>query len=205
MHIRANIRDKTWWKGLIVSAAFLVASATFLGLSIFYGEVLAIVICGLSTALFGFIVVASLMPGQFASMQMVKGEMTPKQLEAAIAAEDFTRPIRFLRKKLRPSLLLVSQNWIVVEDHANPVYVPKAKVRKIQMLMESVEFGPEASGDGHTYLHLYNYFVLSCDGGRRFASGLIAYDDVPEAKRVLHAHFPHIPIEEVHKVKAWKQ
>lgn len=96
MHIDANIRGKAWWKGLVVSALLLAASAFFLVLSIAYGEVVGMVVPGLCTALFGFIVVASLMPGQHVSMQMVKGEMTPKQLEAAIAAEDFERPIRFL-------------------------------------------------------------------------------------------------------------
>jgi len=70
--INANIHDKTWWKGLIVSVLILAASVFFLVLSIAYGEVVGMVVSGLCTALFGFIVVASLMPGQLVSMQMVK-------------------------------------------------------------------------------------------------------------------------------------
>ena len=162
-------------------------------------------VSGICTALFGFIVVASLMPGQLVSMQMVKGEMTPKQLEAAIAAEDFEQPIRFLQKSGRPGLFLASENWIVVEEHGNPVFIPKTKVRKIEMLMEPVEFGPELSGDGNTYTHFYNYFVFTCDEKHAFATGLISYDDAPEAKRAIQEHFPHIAIEEVHTPKEWKQ
>ena len=205
MHIDAHIRGKAWWKGLIVSALLLAASAFFLVLSITYGEVVGMVVSGLCTALFGFIVVASLMPGQHVSMQMVKGEMTPKQLEAAIAAEDFDRPIRFLQKAGRPGLFLASENWIVVEDHGNSVYVPKSKVRKIEMLMEPVEFGPELSGDGNTYVHYYNYFVFTCDEKHAYATGLISYDEAPEAERIVQAHFPHIPIVEVHTPREWKQ
>lgn len=205
MKLNVTIRNKTWWKGLIVSAFFLVASIFFFVLSIIYGEIVGMVVSGICTALFGFIVVASLMPGQYASMQMVKGEMTPKQLEAAIAAEDFERPIRFWQKDFRPGLFLVSQNWIVVEDHGNPVYVPKSKVRKIEMLMEPIEFGPELSGDGNTYMHYYNYFVFTCDEKHAYATGLISYDDTPEAKRVVQEHFTDIPIEETYKVKEWKQ
>ena len=99
----------------------------------------------------------------------------------------------------------MSQNWIVVEDHGNLVYVPKSKVRRIEMMMESVEFGPELSGDGNTYKHFYNYFVFTCDEKHAFATGLIAYDDTPEAKRVVQEHFPDIPIKETYKVKEWKQ
>ena len=205
MKLNVKIRNKTWWKGLIVSAFFLVASIFFFVLSIIYGEIVGMVVSGICTALFGFIVVASLMPGQYVSMQMVKGEMTPKQLEAAIAAEDFERPIRFWQKDFRPGLFLVSQNWIVVEDHGNPVYVPKSKVRKIEMLMEPIEFGPELSGDGNTYMHYYNYFVFTCDEKHAYATGLISYDDTPEAKRVVQEQFPDIPIKETYKVKEWKQ
>ncbi|MBQ9057723.1 MAG: hypothetical protein IJ125_00900 [Atopobiaceae bacterium] len=79
-------------------------------MSIAHGEVVGMVVLGICTALFGFIVVASLMPGQHVSMQMVKGKMSYKELEAAIASEDFERPIRFLQKAGRAGLFLVSDN-----------------------------------------------------------------------------------------------
>ena len=43
MHIDARIRDKSWWKGLVVSALLLAASAFFPVLSIAYGEVVGMV------------------------------------------------------------------------------------------------------------------------------------------------------------------
>lgn len=205
MKITLNYRNATWKKGLAAAVLLLGASLAFLAMGIAFRETVAIVLSALGVTLFGFFLVSLLNPNMLACMQMVKGEMSYKQLQQAIAAEDFERPIRFLQKDFRPGLFLVSDNWIVVEEHGNTVYVPKSKVRKIEMLMEPVEFGPEASGDVHTYLHFYNYFVFTCDEKHAFATGLISYDDAPEAMRVVQAHFPLIPIEEVHEVKEWKQ
>lgn len=205
MKIELNERGKDWAKALAACILFLAIAAFFLVMGIVNRTVVAIVVGAIGTALFGAFTVMMLNPNMLSCMQMVKGEMSYKELEAAIAAEDFERPIRFLHKAGRPDLFLVSESWIVVEDHGNPVYVPKSKVRKIEMLMEPVEFGPEASGDGHTYMHYYNYFVFICVEKHAFATGLIAYVDASEAWRVVQEHFPHTPTEEVHAPKEWKQ
>lgn len=205
MKIELNERGKGWAKGLVACALLLAIAAFFLVVGILKRTAVAIVVGAIGTALFGVFTVMMLNPNMLSCKQVVKGEMSYKELKAAVEAEDFERPIRFLQKAGRPGLFLASDNWIVVEVHGNPVYVPKSKVRKIEMLMEPVEFGPEASGDGNTHMHYYNYFVFICDEKHAFATGLIAYDDASEAWRVVQEHFPHIPIVEVHTPKEWKQ
>ena len=205
MKLELKERDKRWIKALVACVILLVAACFFFALSIVYHEIVLTVVCGIGGVLFGTGTLLLINPNQLACMQVVKGEMTYKQLKAAVEAEDFERPIRFWQKDFRPGLFLVSQNWIVVEDHGNPVYVPKSKVRKIEMLMEPIEFGPELSGDGNTYMHYYNYFVFTCDEKHAYATGLISYDDTPEAKRVIQKHFPYMPFEVVREVKEWKQ
>lgn len=205
MKLELKDLNKSWAKALAICGALLAADVFFLVYGILIHESVAIVVFGIGAAMFGIFTILLLNPNQLACMQVVKGEMTYKRLKAAVEAEDFERPIRFWQKDFRPGLFLVSQNWIVVEDHGNPVYVPKSKVRRIEMLMEPVEFGPEVSGDGNTYMHFYNYFVFTCDEKHAYATGLISYDDTPEAKRVVQEHFPDIPIKETYKVKEWKQ
>ena len=205
MKVKLRDRDKNWGRAVAFCILMLACAAFFLVLGIYYKETAGIVVGAIGTALFGAGTFLLLNPNQLAKMQVVKGEMSYKELKAAVESEDFERPLRFFQKDGRPGYFLVSENWVVFEDHDHPVYVPKSKVRKIEMLMEPVEFGPELSGDGNTYMHYYNYFVFTCDERHAFATGLISYDEAPEAKRVVQAHFPHIAIEEVHTPREWKQ
>ena len=192
-------------KALLFCVALLAGSIVILVMGIIHRKASAILLGASGTTLFGFFILLLANPNQLACMQMVKGEMTYKQLKVAVEAEDFEQPIRFTQKKLRPGLFLVSRNWIVVEDHSNLVYVPKSKVRQIELRMEPVEFGPELSGDENTYTHLYHYFVFICDEKHAFATGLFPRDIATGAWRVIQRHFPNIPIQEVDTPMEWKQ
>ena len=205
MKVELRDRDKNWGRAVVFCILMLACAAFFLVLGIYYKETVGIVVGAVGTALFGAGTFLLLNPNQLAKMQVVKGEMSYKELKAAVESEDFERPLRFFQKDGRPGYFLVSDNWVVFEDHGNPVYVPKSKVRRIEQIPESVELGPEYSGDEHTYLHYFYYFKFICDGGKAFATGLIWHERLEDARHVVQGHFPHIPIEELHTPKEWKQ
>lgn len=205
MKVELKDRDKNWGKAVAFCILMLACAVFFLALGVYHKETVGIVVGGIGTALFGAGTFLLLNPSQLAKMQVVKGEMTYKQLKEAVEAEDFEKPIRFFQKDGHPGYFLVSENWAVFEEHGNPIYVPKSKVRRIELMSEPVELGPEYSGDGGTYLHYLYYFKFTCDKGQAFVTGLIWHDRLEQAWHVIKEHFPHIPIEEVHTPKEWKQ
>ena len=90
MKVKDKTRDKTWVKAVVACAVLLAAACFFLALSIVYRETVPAVVCGIGVALFGTGTFLLLNPNQLACMQVVKGEMTYKQLKAAVEAKDYT-------------------------------------------------------------------------------------------------------------------
>ena len=205
MKVELKDRDKNWGKAVAFCGMLSIGALVVLAFGAFNDDTFVTLIGCIGAILFGAFTVLLSSPRFLSCMQVVKGEMSYRQLKEAVEAEDFEKPIRFFQKDGRPGYFLVSENWVVFEEHGNPVYVPKSKVRRIEQIPESVELGPEYSGDGGTYLHYLYYFKFTCDKGQAFATGLIWHDRLEQAWRVIQEHFPHIPIEEVHEPQEWKQ
>ncbi|MBR5950462.1 MAG: hypothetical protein IKZ87_03410 [Actinomycetaceae bacterium] len=107
MQIKLNYRDKNWKQALAYLIPLLALSLFFLVFGIIYKETVLVVIFSIVTALFGFFIFLLLNPKHLACMQMVRGEMSYKELQQAIAAEDFKR-IFTPSQNRKPKTFLVS-------------------------------------------------------------------------------------------------
>ena len=205
MKVELKGRDKNWRKAVAFCGILSIGALVVLALGAFNYDTFVTLIGCIGAILFGALTVLLSSPKFLSCMQVVKGEMSYEELKEAVEAEDFEQPIRFFQKESRPGYFLVSENWAVFEEHGNPIYVPKSKVRSIELMSEPVELGPEYSGDGGTYLHYLYYFKFTCDKGQAFVTGLIWHDRLEQAWHVIKEHFPNIAIEEVREPQEWKR
>lgn len=189
--IEVNLRDKTWRNGLIAAMFMLIVGIFILSVGIYAKSIIGIIIGALSTLMFGFFTFLLANPSQHVSMQMVKGEMSYKELQKAIASEDFERPIHFIWKASKPSLFFVSDNWVVLGDKiGTPVYIPKHKIKSIEVRSETLEISNDKSWDGQEHQTPYYYFRFKCDEKHIFECGYIKATNVERAIYEISKYFP---------------
>ena len=189
--ININLRDKSWKKGILASVMLLVIALFILVLGLYTKETVAIVIGGIGTVLFGFFVYLMANTSQHVSMQMVKGEMSYKQLKDTIAQERFEKPIQFLYGAGKPYLFLVSDDWVVLGDKiGTPVYIPKYKVKSIEVRSDTLDISDDESWDGQEHQAPYFYLRFKCDDKHIFECGLIRPNSINRVLNVLSRYFP---------------
>ena len=189
--IQVDLRDKEWRKGLIVTSIMFILAVLILAGGIYTKTIAAIVIGGIGTALFGFGTFLGANPNQHVSMQMVKGEMSYRQLQDAIAKEKFEKPIQLLYGAGKPTLFLVSENWVVLGDKiGTPVYIPKNKVKFIEVRNDTLEVADHESYDGQAYQAPYCYLRFKCDEKHIFECGLIKPKNMMRVLKELRRYFP---------------
>ena len=191
MKININLRDKKWKKGLLASIMLLAIALFILSLGLYTKETVALIIGGIGTAMFGFFVYLMANTNQHVSMQMVKGEMSYKELKDVIANERFERPIRFLYGADKPNLFLVSNDWVVLGDKiGTPVYIPKNKVKSIEIRSDTLDIPNDESWDGQEHQAPYCYLRFKCDEKHIFECGVIRPDNLNRVLNVLSRYFP---------------
>lgn len=191
IEIHIDLRDKAWKKGLLVTAIMFVAGVLILAAGICTKSLAGVIVGAVSTAMFGFFTYISADPSQHVSMQMVKGELSYRQLQAAIASERFKRPIPFLRGTGKPTLFLVSENWVILGDKiGTPVYLPKTKVSSIEVRSDLLDIEDHESWDGQAHQAPYCYFRFHCDEKHIFECGAIRPASLDRALSALAEIFP---------------
>lgn len=203
MKIELNIRNKAWKKAIVAVALILAFMVAMLVAGINQGYRPLIVVALLSIPVFAFLLCAFLQPSKWNCMRMVKGEMTYRELEDAIAREDFDEPICFLERDwLKSCVFRVSENWALFGErfiYDDPFCIPKSKVRSIEIgavdlgqlpQLHDQEDDPLLELDDKTFYA----FELVCDDDNSFISGFIAPNDMEYAFAVLRQHFPQAEI-----------
>lgn len=214
MKVKLNVRDKTWIKAVVA-----LSIATVLGVFLAVGgtidrSVLPVVAGTFLVPLFGGLLVAFVTPRMWVCMRAVKGKMTYRELQAAIAAEEFYEPIPTVNLAyLGHGRLLFSENLLLIGDvdtsqapvveMDDPVCIPKAQVTSIKaelepvVYMEEDEYPPDDL-DEYSQAHVgtEKFYVLGfgCNDGQEFRSGLVAPDALDDALSVLKEHFPQAEI-----------
>lgn len=188
--ININIRNKSWRKGMLASVMLLVIALFILALGLYGKETVAIVIGAIGIAMFGFFVYLMANPNQHVSMQMVKGEMSYKQLQDTISQERFEEPIQFSYGADKPTLFLVSNDWVVLGDKiGTPVYIPKKKVKSIEVRSDILDIPDDESWDGQERKAPYCYLRFKCDEKHIFECGVIRPGNLKRVMNELGKHF----------------
>lgn len=220
MKVKLNVRDKTWAKAVVA-----LSIATALGVFLAVGgaidrSVLPVVAGVFLVLLCGGLLFAFMYPRMWACMRVVKGQMSYRELQEAIAAEEFGEPVPcvffdFLepQRVLFSQNLLASEGWLLIGDIDtsqipvmevdDPVCIPKAQVTSIHAELEPVvymdedEYPPDDLDEySRAYVGTEKFYVLGfgCADGQEFRSGLVAPNAIDDAISVLKEHFPQAKI-----------
>lgn len=189
--VEVNLRDKSWRNGLIASCLMLLMGLLILSIGIYAKSVVGMIIGGLSTLMFGSFTFLLMNPSQHVSMQMVNGEMSYKELKRSIESEEFERPIHFLYGAGKPTLFLISENWVVLGDKiGTPVYIPKSKIKSVEVRSDILDIEDHKSWDGQAHRAPYYYFRFRCDEKHIFECGCIYETSLEGALHEIHKHLP---------------
>ena len=191
IRLSVDLRGKDWKKGFFSSLTMFVMGVLILAVGIYAKSTTGIVIGAISTAMFGYFSYLLASPSQHVSMQMVKGEMSYKQLQEAIAAERFERPLPLMSGTGKSPRFLISENWLVLSDRGgNPVYIPRTKIRSIEVRNDLLDVGDDESWDGQKHQVPYCYFRFHCDEKHVFECGSVKPGNLNRIINVLGRYFP---------------
>lgn len=199
--VKMNLRTKDWKKGVFATVAMFIMGILILGVGIYAKSIVGIIIGALSTLMFGYFTYLLIDPSQHVSMQMVKGEMSYKKLQDTISNETFEEPIQFLYGAGKPNLFLVSKDWVIVGDKiGTPVYIPKHKIKTIEILNDVLDINDDESYDGQKHKVRYCYCKFYCDEKHIFECGLIHPRNLERLIYELGKYLPSATID-VHLIK----
>ena len=132
-------------------------------------------------------------------MDVVKGEMSFKELKQSVEAEEYFEPLAFGpyyyedENEWRESEehMLVSESWVLLgHDMENPLCIPKSKVIKVTCerdVQESVGPGHPAR-DGYT-------LMFEIENGKKFVTSNFSVDKLDDAEKMMREHFPGVMSE----------
>ena len=200
--VDVNVRDASWKKAVGGSALLLVAYifmvATGLpGLLSGTLEVspVALGICAVILVLIALFMVTLLNPRTYACMQAVKGDMSYRAFQEAIARETFEQPARVLGKTGEPAVFLLSDEWVVLGDNSKvAAYIPKSNVASIEVCEQRAEHPNGASSGGQAQSEARYTLRFACKDGRAFETGLLSRTELRKAWLGLLRHFPSIKV-----------
>lgn len=197
-----NIRDAQWKKGVLATASLMTSSLLMLGFGLYqtlFGTIeispVALVILFIVFALFAFFTFILVNPNMHSSMQMVKGEMSYKELEETVARQRFEKPARFLKQADMPTTLLVSDEWLALGDKAgNPVYIPKSKVKSIEIRGEQAGSPDDATSNSQTGSAPLYSLRFNCKDNKTFDVGVLSRKELRRTWVALIRLFPDLEI-----------